>query len=48
MTNGSRTTLGNRMKLRIGWMGDPCMSFEALDFDPETGEFGELVDSGQN
>ena len=36
-----------RMKLLIGWVGDPCQSFEALDFDPETGEFGELVDSGR-
>ena len=36
-----------RMKLLIGWVGDPCQRFEALDFDPETGEFGELVDSGR-
>ncbi len=30
-----------RMKLLIGWVGDPCQSFEALDFDPETSALGE-------
>lgn len=36
-----------RMKLLVGWAGDPNCAFEALDFDPETGIFGELVDSGR-
>lgn len=36
-----------RMQMLIGWSGDPNQSFEALDFDPATGEFGELVGSGR-
>lgn len=36
-----------RMKMLIGWVGDPNCSFEALDFDPETGKFGGIVDSGR-
>ncbi|TVO57244.1 hypothetical protein [Denitromonas halophila] len=36
-----------RMKMLIGWPGDPTGSFEALDFDPEAGTFGDMVDSGR-
>lgn len=36
-----------RMKLLVGWLGDPNCAFEALDFDPETGLIGDLVDSGR-
>lgn len=36
-----------RMKMLIGWEGDPNCTFEALDFDPASGEFGEKVDSGR-
>ena len=39
--------LETRMKMLIGWSGDPTGSFEALDFDPETGTFGDIVDSGR-
>jgi hypothetical protein len=37
-----------RMKLLIGGqIGLPNRDFVALDFDPNTGEFGEVVDSGR-
>jgi hypothetical protein len=37
-----------RMKMLIlPYRGNPTGEFEALDFDPASGEFGELVDSGR-
>ena len=37
-----------RMKMLIGGeIGLPNRDFVALDFNPETGEFGEIVDSGR-
>lgn len=37
-----------RMKMLVGGnIGLPNMDFVALDFNPETGEFGEIVDSGR-
>jgi hypothetical protein len=37
-----------RMKMLVGGQIDlPNLDFAALDFDPETGEFGEMVDFGR-
>lgn len=35
------------MKILVGRVGDPNCEFEALDFDPETATFGDVVDSGR-